>query len=212
MFKENWRKHAHLKSRLVKERQMMSLMEKEIAVIIGDLVQNHENWVRMWVDTGHIVTCDDGKISAYRGIDFDGQLMWLVQHPRKKHGYHSLHADPFDAIEEAQTAWKERARVKAKWPEVKALARDLIIGRKSFTVTREDAYRSALCSAGIDAFMARMRMPLRQQLSGRTAACLMLIDSQLGFVIEAASERVNIYSESPQNEDGGGLLREQRTG
>jgi len=212
MFKENWRKHAHLKSRLVKERQMMSLMEKEIAIVIGDLIQNHENWVRMWVDTGHIVSDDDGRTQAFRGIDFDGQLMWLVRQPNKKFGYHSLEADPFDAITEAKHSWAERARVKAKWPEVKTLAVDLALGRKSMQVTREDAYRSPLCRVGIDAFMSRIGLPKRKTIGGRTAACLMVVDNQLGFVINSAAERVFVCEESADVSVDGGYFVERRTG
>ena len=189
MLKSNWRKHAPLQTRLVGERQMMSLMEKEIAVIVGDLVQDRENWVRMWVDTGHIVTSDDGTLQAFRGIDFDGTLMWLVRHPNKKHGYHSRLSDPFAAMIEANEAWADRRRVRARWPLVKSIAWDLILGRKSFAVTRADAHQSALCGAGIDAFMTRIGCKNRQALSGRTAAMLMLLDPQLGFVIYAAYER-----------------------
>lgn len=212
MFQENWRKHAHLKSCLVKERQMLSLMEKEIAIVVGELVQNNENWVKMWVDTGHIVSSDDGKINAFRGIDFNGQLMWLVRHPNKRHGYHSLEADPFDAIAEAQTAWRERARVKAKWSDVQRLSRDLMLGRESFTVTRDDAYNSALCSAGIDAFMKRIGLPNVQTLSGRNVAFLMLLDSQLGFVINSAAERLRVSGSSANVSVERGYLFEERSG
>ncbi len=190
MLNGNWRLHAPLKSQLVGERQMMSLMEKEIAVVVGDVIQDNENWVRMWVDTGHIVSADDGKVKAFRGIDFDGTLMWLVRSPHKKHGYHSRLMDPFDAIAEAQAAWADRRRVRARWSQVKQIGWDLILGRKSFDVTRDDAHRSALCGAGIDAFMSRLGMAKKDKLSGRTAALLMLIDGQLGFAIYAAYERV----------------------
>ena len=190
MLQSNWRKHAPLKTRLVGQRQMMSLMEKEIAVIVGDLIQDRENWVHMWVDTGHIVTSDNGVVQAFRGIDFDGNLMWMVRHPKKKHGYHSRQSDPFDAMAEASAAWKDRSRVRARWPLVKQIAWDLIMGRKSFDVTRADAHRSALCGAGIDAFMARIGAGKRDKLSGRMAGLLMLLDSQIGFAIYAAYERV----------------------
>ncbi len=212
MFQIDWRKHAHLKTQLIQERSMLSLMEKEIAIMNGDLVQNHENWVKMWVDQGHFVTSDEGLIKAYRGIDFDGKFMWLVRHPAKKHGYHSTLQDPFDAIEEAKAAWSERARVKAKWPEVQNLAWGLVFGRISLTVTREDAYNSALCSAGIDAFMKRIGMPQRQAIGGRSAAILMLVDAQLGFVINSAFERVTKSESSATLTAAGGYLLEGKTG
>lgn len=211
MFRENWRKHAHLKARLVKERQMMSLMEKEIAIVIGDVVQNSENWVRMWVDTGHVVICDEAEIKAYRGIDVNGQLMWLVQHPKKSHGYHSCQADPFDAIAEAKSAWAERARIRAHWPQVRSLARSLVLGFETLTVTREDAYKSGLCSAGVDAFMTRIGLPQRQFLGGRTAALLMIIDRQLGFAVFSAYERELLLKGVARRRVGGGKFVERRT-
>lgn len=199
MFQENWRKHAPLKTKLVGQRQMLSLIDKEIAVSVGDLIQDRENWVHMWIDTGHIVTDDNGVVQAFRGIDFEGTLMWMVRHPKKKHGYHSRLSDPFDAIAEARSAWKDRSRVRARWPLVKQIAWDLIMGRKSFDVTRADAHRSALCGAGIDAFMARIGMRKRAGMSGRTAGILMLLDPQIGFAIYAAYERVQSQaSPAPQ--------------
>jgi hypothetical protein len=196
MLHKNWHKHAPLQTRLIGERQMLSLMEKEIAVIVGDLVEDRENWVHMWIDTGHIVTSDDGAIKAFRGIDFDGKLMWMVRHSKKKYGYHSRRADPFDAIAEATTAWANRRRVRARWGLVENIARDLILGRKSFDVTRADAHRSALCGAGIDAFMKRIGAAKRDRLGGRTAALLMLVDPQIGFAIYAAYERVQSEMQS----------------
>lgn len=189
MLQRKWRKHAPLKAKLIGQRQMLSLIEKEIAMNVGDLVQDRENWVRMWVDTGHIVTSDNGIIQAFRGIDFDGTLMWLVRHPNKKHGYHSRLSDPFAAMLEATHAWQERRRVRGRWPLVKAIAWDLILGRKSFDVTRDDAHRSALCGAGVDAFMKRVGCEKRHGFQGRTAALLMLLEPQLGFVIYTAFER-----------------------
>ena len=189
MFDKNWRVHAPLKVRLAKERQMMSLMEKEIATVLGEFIQDRENWVRMWVDTGHAVLSDCGRLTAFRGIDFDGTLMWLVRHPDKAHGYHSLERDPHAAIAEAEAAWADRRRVRKRWGDVRRIARELLLGKKRFEVTRADAHRSALCSAGIDAFMARIGLPNAQRVSGRTAALLMMLEPQLGFVIYAAYER-----------------------
>ena len=189
MFSKSWRIHAPLKTRLVKQRQMMSLMEKEMVIATGELVFDDENWVKMWVDTGHGIISDDGSCVAYRGIDMNAHLLWLVRRPNYKHGYHAATSCPFDAITEAQVAWAERARVRKRWPMVKQIARDLISGQQSFDVTREDARKSALCGVGIDAFMTRLWMPDKQVISGRIAASLMVIEPQLGFVIYAAYER-----------------------
>ena len=189
MFSKSWRVHAPLKTRLVKQRQMMSLMEKEMVIATGDLVFDNENWVKMWVDTGHGIIGDDGTSVAYRGIDLNAQLLWLVRRPKLSHGYHSTATSPFDAISEARTAWAERARVRSRWPMVRQIARDLLTGKQNFDVTREDARKSALCGVGIDAFMTRLLMPDKQVISGRMAASLMVIEPQLGFVINTAYER-----------------------
>lgn len=155
----------------------------------GDLVMDTENWVKMWVDTGHGIVADNGTCVAFRGIDLQGQLMWLVRHHKRAHGYHSTQISPHAAIQEAEAAWSDRARVKARWHHVKRVARELIIGKKHFYVSRDDAHRSALCGAGIDAFMRQMGMSKRNGLSGRTAAILMIFEPQLGFAIYAAYER-----------------------
>lgn len=198
MFSNSWRIHAPLKTRLVKQRQMMSLMEKEMVISTGDLVFDDENWVKMWVDTGHGVISDDGSCVAYRGIDLNAQLLWMVRHPKRKHGYHAATASPIDAITEAQHAWAERARVRGRWPLVKQIARDLVTGKRDFVVTRDDARRSALCGVGIDAFMTRLWMPNKQSISGRMAASLMVIEPQLGFVIYTAYERTRSEATSSQ--------------
>ena len=169
---------------------MTSLLEREILASSPDLVRDTANWVNMWVDLGHNVSFDRGRITAYRGIDSQGTLMWMVRHAEKSHGYHALHADPLAAIEEATAAWAGRRAVRARWDQVEAIARDLLTGREAFHVTRADAHRSPLCTVGIDSFMDRMRLGHVQTLSGRAAALLMKIEPQVGFVIDAAHTRV----------------------
>ena len=151
-------------------------------------VYNTENWVRMWIDPDHAVTSDCGKVSAYRGVSLKGQLMWMVRHQDRRHGYHSHRQLGDDAIQEAQWAWAERRRVRRRWDDVRAVQRDLLLGRRRLRVTRADAYRSALCPAGIDAFMERIGCRSRDGLNGRLAALLMYVEPQLGFAIFAAHE------------------------
>lgn len=181
--------HERLKSTLVSTRKMMSLVDKDIATASPEMVRETENWVPMWVDEGHVVTSDCGELRAYRAIGLDGTLMWFVRHPQKLRGYHAQTDCPFDAFVQAQSAWKRRAQVRSEWAGIKAVARDLISGRIKFDVTRDDAYASPLCKAGIDGFMARLGMANVNRIGGRTAALLMKIDPQLGFVIREAHRR-----------------------
>lgn len=189
MFMHTKADHGQLKSRLTKCRQMMSLIDQEIAAASDDIEHVSENWVPMWVDTGNTVSSDCGQLRAIRAIGFDGTLMWFIKHPDKSHGYHSVEDCPFAAFDDARSAWRRRAEVRSEWDLVEEIARDLLAGRKKFAVTRADAHASPLCSAGIDGFMARMGMPNVQTISGRSAALLMKIDPQLGFVIREAHRR-----------------------
>ena len=189
MFMHTKADHGQLKSRLTKCRQMMSLVDQEIAAASDDIQFVAENWVPMWIDEGNIVTSDCGQLRAIRAIGFDGALMWFIKHPDKSHGYHSGETCPFAAFEDATSAWRRRREVRAEWRDVEKIAADLLAGRKSFKVTRADAYASPLCSAGIDGFMTRMGMSNVQTISGRSAALLMKVDPQLGFVIREAHRR-----------------------
>jgi len=154
MFSKSRRIDAPFKSRPVKKRPVMSLMEKDMVVVKGDLVWDKKNWVKMWGDTGN--TVQTGR---------------------------------YDATAQAEVARAERARVREQWPLVKQIAQELLTGQRTFNVTRDDAQRSALCNAGIDAFVDRIWMPNQHAISGRMAASLMVIEPQLGFVIFAAYER-----------------------
>lgn len=178
-----------LKTRLAKERQMTSLLEREIVPASGAIQPNRENWVRMWVDTGHVVRGDRPGVRATRGIDDRGQLMWLVHRDGKALGYHATAADPVAAIEQAEAAWAHRKAVRQRWREVEALARDLRSGRRSFDVRFEDAAASPLCEVGIRAFLRRVGLSPDGAISGWFAAQLMRVEPQVGFVIYEAARR-----------------------
>lgn len=159
----------------------------------------------MWLDTGHIVRGDCGKITATRGIDLDGQFVWFVRHPEKRHGYHSQEDDPFRAIKQAEAAWAARRAVRKNWPEVKALAQDLIWGRARLDVRIEDAYASPLCALGIKWFLRHLGLGGSQRVSGRLAALLMQFEPQLGFVIYEAQARTNAHALRPTKARGKAL-------
>lgn len=181
-----WPYTRKLREELAMQRVSASPASSLIETGSGRIRRNRENWVTLWLDEGHAVSVDGGAITAYRGIESLGRLLWLVRHEAKRYGYHSLENDPYKAIHEALSAWEARREIRARWHVVEQVASDLLVGRRRFDVTLEDAHNSPLCSVGIDAFRRRMRIRHITRISGRTAALLMKIEPQLGFVIYQA--------------------------
>lgn len=183
-----------LQSMLVNTRQMVSLIDREIAMATSDIKRETVNWVPMWVDWGHTVRSDCDTATAVRAISDRGEFLWYVRHDTKKHGYHSQCDGPFEAIDEAMQAWHKRKAVRSMWPQVSALSRDLVLGRQNFRITMEDAEQSALCTLGVKWFRDRMHLSKKQSLSGRSAAMLMKIEPQVGFVIYEAALREGAWA------------------
>ncbi|SDN75107.1 hypothetical protein SAMN05216196_10212 [Lutimaribacter pacificus] len=175
---------------LAKQRQMVSLLDKEILARSDEIAFERENWVDAFIDYGHAVSFDNRQTMAYRGIATrDGTLFWLVRRQDKKHGYHAAATDPLEAVEEAQTAWARRKAVRQDWDRVEQMANALILGRLRFRVTIDDALASPLCTLGIECFLDRHRLRNTRNVSGRFAALLMKIEPQVGFVIHQAHLR-----------------------
>ena len=145
-------KHNAAKQLLANQRQMTSLIEKEILSQGADFVYYKTDWVPLYYDTGYCVTSDCGTIKAFRAATLTGKLLWLVFHPKKAHGYHALDTDPVAAIDRAQTVWSRRTYVRQNWAEVESTAHDLVTGRKKFEIRMEDAEASPLCILGIEGF------------------------------------------------------------
>lgn len=187
-------RRAELLNSLCLNRQMVSLVERQIAVAATAFEENRENWVRMWIDPGQVVHGECGLVTAHRGITHEGQLLWLVRHRDKAHGYHATPDDPVEAIAQARHAWAERRRVRQRWGEVETLARAARAGKYRQTVLIEDAYASPLCETGVRAFMTRIGLkrftqPGVGRMSARSVGQLMRIEPQVGFVLMAAFER-----------------------
>jgi len=183
-----------LQNALINTRQMTSLIDREMALAANEVKRETVNWVPMWVDWSHAVRSDCNTATAMRAITDKGELLWYVRHDSKKHGYHSLADDPFSAFAEAMDAWQKRKLVRSQWPDVRKLARDLVSGRKTLTVTIDDAERSALCTLGIKWFRDKLHIGHKTTLSGRTAAVLMKVEPQMGFVIYEAAQRTGIWA------------------
>lgn len=181
-----------LRQKLAKDRRMVSLIEREYLTHSPDIVFERENWVSAFVDYGHEVSFDRGRTRVCRAVNVrDGALFWMVRQQGKRLGYHAEGDDPLAAVEQAETAWAGRRAVRQNWAEVEALAADLLTGRRSFRVRVQDAFDSPLCSMGVRGFLASMRMSEDRDVSGRMAAMLMKIESQVGFVIHQAHLRVS---------------------
>ncbi|MBD3664083.1 hypothetical protein H9Q16_09135 [Sulfitobacter sp. TSTF-M16] len=202
MFFTNPPRIPRVRQRLAMVRQMTSLMEREMLTLSDDLVYERENWINAYIDYGNSASFDGNRTTAYRGVALaDGTLFWLVRHKDKKYGYHSTEDDPLAAVEEAELAWQRRKEIRGQWDQVEALARDLLLGRRTFRVGIEDAYASPLCTMGVEAFLKRLRLQNIREVSGRFAAILMTFDAQVGFVIHQAFLR----HANEQTEQIGGL-------
>ncbi|KNG94284.1 hypothetical protein [Pseudaestuariivita atlantica] len=194
-------KTARLRTTLAQERQMTSLLDREIIGGSHQIVPHRENWVPMWVDTGHVVRSDCGTMFAERSITRGGRLIWLVTTEGKSHAYHATAQDPFAAFEQATEARDRRRFVRGQWDVVKRLQRDLMLGRRRFDVLIDDAAASPLCAVGIQYFMSRIGMGRVRRVSGRVAALMMMIEPQVGFVIYEAARRHGVLSEMPEGRD-----------
>lgn len=181
--------HTAARLMLAQQRPMTSLMEKEILAEGSDMVFDKADWVPLYMDRGHCITSDCGKMKAYRSITLKGQLLWMVFTPGKIKGYHALANDPFEAMEQAQDSWANRRAVRQDWNEVKRTARDLIWGRQRFDVRLEDLEACPLCTLGIEGFRSAVGLGRVRRIPGRLAALLMMIEPQMGFVIHAAMQR-----------------------
>lgn len=181
--------HAAARLALAQQRQMTSLMEKEIIAETPDMVFTKADWVPLYYDRGHKVTSDCGTIWAFRALTLKGQFLWFVLTKDKTHGYHATATDPIAAIEMAKRAWDHRRAVRQDWHKVESTARDLILGRQRFDVRIEDLFNSPLCHIGFEGFRQAVGLGRVKRIPGRLAAILMQIEPQLGFLIHAAWQR-----------------------
>jgi hypothetical protein len=135
--------HNAARLTLAKQRQMTSLLDKEIAAVSSDMMFYKADWVPLYFDRGNKIISDCGQIWAFRAITLQGQFLWLVFNKDKVHGYHGLTKDPHEAIEMANASWAHRRVVRQDWDIVESAARALILGRLHFDVRAEDLHRRA---------------------------------------------------------------------
>ncbi|MEM8576716.1 MAG: hypothetical protein AAGF60_02590 [Pseudomonadota bacterium] len=174
---------------LAAARQMTSLIERELLLAAPPFVRDTSDWVKLWYDPGNAKTSECGQMTAYRAVTDGGRTLWFVFTPRKARGYHALTDCHIAAMDMARRAWAQRRAVRADWPAVEALARELRLGRVRLDVRMDDAERSPLCTLGIEGFLRGVGLGRVRQISGRLAAWLMLIEPQMGFVLHEAALR-----------------------
>lgn len=179
-------------SALLDTRDGVSLLERDLAMA-ASIERETADWVPMWVDRDHAVRSNRLEATAYRAITDDGILLWYVCRDGKAKGYHSVAPTALAAFADAADKWARRREIKKNWGCLKRLRQDLLLGRVSFAVTLDDAHASGLCVLGIKGFMRRVGISGRTQISGRLAALLMCVESQVGFALyEAAVARGSI--------------------
>lgn len=180
--------------RLAQERQMVSLIDRDIIALGGDFIPERSDWISLLYDTEHKVVSDDGSQYAYRAITTRGELLWFVFTTGKSRGYHSEADCPFDAFDEARAALDQRRRIKARWSDVTSVATALRRRKMRFDVMIEDAHSSPLCPMGTRHFLRSVGLSGITRLSGFKLAWLMLLEPQLGFVIHQAALREGVLS------------------
>ena len=188
MFSKSIKKPILFKS-LAADRQMTSLIDKEIIADGGAFTYLRSDWVALYFDSGNVVVSDDGSQSAYRAITTCGEKLWLVFSEGKTRGYHAESDCPFEAFEEARDALTRRRAIRADWDNIKALAQDLRMRRVALDIHIDDAVASPLCAMGTRHFLRRLGMSKVTRISGFKLAWLMLLEPQLGFVIDQAASR-----------------------
>ncbi|WP_299787732.1 hypothetical protein [uncultured Marivita sp.] len=186
--------------RLAHERQMTSLIDRDVIALGGDFTHLRSDWVSLTYDLGHKVTSDDGSQYAYRAITRRGELLWLVFSAGKTRGYHSEASCPFAAFDEARDALARRRQIRSRWGCVTEVARALRRGRLRFDILIEDAEASPLCAMGTRHFLRAIGVPNIKRMPGFALAWLMLIDGQLGFVIYQAALREGVLDQQTHPE------------
>ncbi|MEM6593556.1 MAG: hypothetical protein AAF672_02120 [Pseudomonadota bacterium] len=187
---------SHSKASLFKvlaaDRQITSLIDKEIISSGQDYVFLRSDCIALYYDRAHIVRSDDGSQHAYRAITKQGEKLWLVFSEGKTRGYHAECDCPFEAFDITRRALQQRRQVKANWNDVRRLARDLRMRRVQLNVRLEDAERSPLCTMGIRHFLRSIGLPNLTRMSGFKLAWMMLAEPQLGFVLHEAAVREGV--------------------
>ncbi|MDO6730107.1 hypothetical protein Q4577_08760 [Marinovum sp. 2_MG-2023] len=199
------KKAAERKARLAVERKLFSAEFPGFKQTPGDIERHNESWVRMWVDNSFAVDSDCGLMMARRGLTEDGQIIWLITHVQRPLAFHAVGHDPAMAFDRARDAWSRCDALRLRSADIRALCRDLLMGRVRFDITVEDAAASPLSAVEVRSFMSRMGLSRRRRISGRMAALIALIEPQVGMVIWTAQQRQARRTADAEANDGAAL-------
>lgn len=155
-------------------------------------------WVTLWYDTGNVVHSQCGGMTAYRAITTTGDLLWYVAPEGKGPVYHAQCADPFQAIEHATVALGAQNDLKSRWVFIECLARELRQGTLAFHITAQDVHNSPVAPLALRALMAGATKMGTARISGRSAAILMRVAPNVGFVLHTAWLRCQTHTVAPR--------------
>ncbi len=185
----------HLHAILSKDVDRLAKHPNAVAVIGGGLVRNTDDWVRVWIDEGLVFRDETTNSSAHRAISDEGRLLWMIKGDGKRFAYHATAPTPEEAFEEAANATARRRSIAKRWPEVRALRRDILLLRDRVRPTREDARHAGLCEMGVDGFLRRTGLGNRQDYPGYILAIASLFDRQIAYPLFAAHVRQQLEFE-----------------
>lgn len=172
-----------LKKKLIEQRPGLTLSDRQ-ALQDGDhLEYNTDNWVRSWIDTGHVITHRSGRVEATRAITESGLLIWMIQLQGNKFAFHADRQNVDDAFKQASEARRARKAIAARYDEYRKLRRQLLLGNRKLRISVDDARRAGLCELGIQGFLHRVGLGGRHDFSGRLLAVLSFMDRQVGYAV-----------------------------
>lgn len=176
------------RAELIAMRRGTSSLHRHFDLGEGALRVDRSNWITLAYDTRNAVR-SGGDYTAYRAITARGELLWFVVMRGKRHGFHAETDCPWLAIEMAKEARRRRREVRARWDDVRRLARAARAGRLGITVHLDDADASPLCAMGVRNFLHRVGLGRTARAPAVVVGWLMLIDEQVGFVLYEAARR-----------------------
>ena len=190
-FASSSQKRSALFKALAAQRACLAEQDQKALATSNTFVFANCNWVSLWFDPGHAVASDFGTMTAYRAITTAGELIWYVVPEAGAPVYHAQCADPVQAMDHAAEVHRGQHALRDEWHLVETIAQDLRSGTQQFDVTLDDARDAPMCPLGFKAVMASVGLFGFKRISGKTAAKLMAVEPQMGFVIHAAWKRAN---------------------
>ena len=180
---------AELARRLIGERERTARLPGAVLTDTPRIVRDRANWVRCLVDHDQLVERAADGTTARR--------IWMVQAPGRRHAYHAIATEAGAAFEEADEARERRRAIGRRRSEIRDLRRDVLLLRRRYFTTVDDARAAGLCELGIRGFLARVGHSRRGGASAFVLALASFFDRQPGYAMLAAHLRL-------EREDAGG--------